>query len=79
MGNNFTCTINCNCRIGATVHTVKHGCFRYIFVNSLHNGDDDDDDDDDNNFNRPDIVLINRENKQFPWPITVANLRQRKL
>ena len=51
MGKNFTCTINCNYRIGATARPVKHGCFRYIFVNSLHNGDDNDDNDDKNNNN----------------------------
>jgi hypothetical protein len=46
--------------------------------------DDDDDDDDNNNnnnnnFNRPVIVLIDRDLKQFSWRITFANLRQRKL
>ena len=42
-------------------------CFRYITVNTLHEGDnkdddDDDDDDDDNNNNnnnRPDILIKN--------------------
>jgi hypothetical protein len=38
--------------------------------------DDDDDDDDyyDNDFNRPDIVLIDRENETVPLAHNLANL-----
>jgi hypothetical protein len=42
MGNNITCTINCNCRTAATLYTLETVCFRYIIVNTVHRGGGDD-------------------------------------
>jgi len=63
MGNNITCSINCGYRIAGNIIDCRNMvCFRYITINSLHegggggggDGDDDDDDDDDNNNNNND-------------------------
>jgi len=57
MGNGFTCSMNCDCSIAATLCTVVcMVCWSCVIVNTLHPGgsgggdgdyDDDDDDDDD--------------------------------
>jgi len=40
VGSNDTCSAYCNCRIAATqLHPRITVCFRYVIVNTLHDGD----------------------------------------
>jgi len=49
-------------------------CFRYIIVNSLHEGDKDDDDDDDDNNNRYRTTDIGTINSNDRTPATLYSL-----
>jgi hypothetical protein len=43
MGNSSTCAMNCNYRIAAAlyIYPTNTVCFRYIIVNTLHEGDNE--------------------------------------
>jgi hypothetical protein len=68
MGNNITCSINCNYRITVTLYAEKDMFFLFS-VNILHRSDNDDDDDDNNNDNNNNNNS-NNNNKGKVYPIT---------